>query len=121
MFNLDRLSFRIIKKKSNSIYSKREPISRNSTRKHFMPGKSLSWAASLVGLVALILIIVAIIVIRQTWNDINRRELGMVWLYIAAGAVFVAALMMAIAAELRPNTCQLKYSNRIIETSQLAI
>ncbi len=117
MFNLERLSFRIIWKIQIHSILKENLISRKPT----MPGKSLSWAASLVGLVALILIIVAIIVIRQTWNDINRREHGMVWLYIAAGAVFIAALMMAIAAELRPNMCQLPYSSRVIETSQLAI
>nr|QBK90734.1 MAG: hypothetical protein LCPAC201_00350 [Pithovirus LCPAC201] len=86
-----------------------------------MPGKSLLWAAALVGLVALILIIVAIIVIRQTWNDPERRELGMIWLYLAAGTIFVAALMTAIAAELRPNLCRLPYSNQIITTSKLAV
>ncbi len=90
-------------------------------KENLMPGKSLSWAASLVGLVALILIIVAIIVIRQTWHDVQKRELGMIWLFLAAGAIFVAALMMAIAAELKPNLCRLKYSGREIETSQLAI
>jgi hypothetical protein len=82
-----------------------------------MPGKALAWIASLVGLIALILIIVAIIVIRQTWDDPERRELGMIWLYLAAGAIFIAALMIAISAEIRPNICQLPYSGKIISTS----
>lgn len=84
-----------------------------------MPGKSLAWLASLIGLIALIFLIIAIIVIRQTWNDPDRRELGMIWLYLAAGTIFVAALIMAISAEFRPNLCQLPYSGTLIETSRL--
>ena len=84
-----------------------------------MVNKPLLWVASLVALIALIFLIIGIILIRRTWDDPQRREGSMFWLYLAGVAIFLAALMAGIAAELTPNMCRLPYSGVIIESDRL--
>ncbi len=79
-----------------------------------MADKSLIWLAVLISLIALIFIVIAIIAVRATWDDPERREFGALWLYLAAGAIFITGLMTAVAAEMTPNLCQLPYSGSYV-------
>ena len=77
--------------------------------------RSTAWLAVLVSLIAFILVIVAIVIIRSTWNDPIRRETGIIWLYVAVVARFVATLTMALAADKTVNVCRLPYSSQIVQ------
>lgn len=79
-----------------------------------MESKAIIWLAVIVILVAVILLVVAIIVIHNNKQSPESLERGLIWLYIATAATFIAGFMTAVAAELRPNICQLPYSGKYI-------
>lgn len=81
-----------------------------------MEDKAIIWLVVIVILVAVILLIISIIVIHNNKSNPQDLERGLIWLYIATGATFIAAFMAAVAAELRPNICQLPYSGQYIST-----
>lgn len=85
-----------------------------------MANKTIIWLAVIVILVALIILVIAIIVIHSTKDNPKRLELGLIWLYIGTILVFFAGLMVAIAAELTTNICQLPYSGKYIPTDKLS-
>jgi len=81
-----------------------------------MQDNTIIWVAVIVILVALIILIISIVVIHNLKDhpDPNKLEVGLIWLYVGTGLVFLAGLMTAIAAELTPEVCRLPYSGQIV-------
>ena len=72
-----------------------------------------SFILALFCLILFVLTIITILTIRSTWDNVNTRERGMIFLYITAGVAFVVALYAFIIAEQTPNVCVLPYSKKL--------
>lgn len=75
------------------------------------------WFVVLLILIIFGFIGIGIISIRSTWDNIQNREFGMIWLYVALGLSLLAGLLLSISMFEKPQVCKLPYSGKISKLS----
>lgn len=79
---------------------------------------NFSWLILFLLVLTIILLIIGIVVLYHVWDNFDKRQFGMIWIYGALGLQLLAIVLLILNIYDKPPTCQLPYSGRLAQMKE---